>query len=627
MKKPTTILLSAIILGGFCYTTLNSTATDVEATKSSETRDMPVPNGQILNFDEKFDLNELGSEAFIPIEAYAETGKFLEVGYIKLNQRNIWDLQEKKKTTVATPTIETESNAGGYLEYEASNVNLNMVYDEKKQTFTLFDKETPVRKITCELTDGSATIHYLFKDTKKEFFTAQQEDAFAYHERGDKFMVSTLKEIDDSPKLIGYFDAYDLDFEGFTQWDPLNDIDGGAKSDEPIIKKFDRKTIDKESNNEFNVYLEKAMPYTINYKVYLDNKPYFSKKITAELNDQIPLQDEPKMPDSSLATLNKDKTAFSTIYEYLPQLGTTIRTGSVLYRKIFEQNFGKVGSASSIDNQPNFLNTGIYGISGEKLEDNQVLVKLENAGRTSTLELYYESNQSDETDDNEVTADVTISSNLGNQVVPNVTGKIGSDISVTVPVISGHVADKKTVTAHVNQDGTITTKEKITYTIQNTAIDKPNNNNSSTNNDADTSSNLPSKYNGLIATMKKNVNLYDIKDGKMVKNKQRQLAALSDWKVDQIITLNGTKYYRVATNEWVKDHDIYRYINQSGVINTKNVSITNLFSAETQLINNRGLANDTAWKYDRIAYLGDNETKHYRVATNEFVKASDVFTK
>ncbi len=58
---------------------------------------MPTPTGQILNIGEKFELSDLKAEASIPIKAYAETGQFLEIGYIKLNQRDIWDLQQKKK--------------------------------------------------------------------------------------------------------------------------------------------------------------------------------------------------------------------------------------------------------------------------------------------------------------------------------------------------------------------------------------------------------------------------------------------------------------------------------------------------------------------------------------------------
>ncbi|WP_225362448.1 hypothetical protein, partial [Secundilactobacillus silagei] len=66
-------------------------------------------------------------------------------------------------------------------------------------------------------------------------------------------------------------------------------------------------------------------------------------------------------------------------------------------------------------------------------------------------------------------ANVTIPSNQGNQTVPDVTGKTGEHVDVTVPVKPGYTADKPTVPATVNADGTITvdnptTTGKVTYT-------------------------------------------------------------------------------------------------------------------------------------------------------------------
>ncbi|MCH4009220.1 SLAP domain-containing protein [Companilactobacillus sp.] len=62
-----------------------------------------------------------------------------------------------------------------------------------------------------------------------------------------------------------------------------------------------------------------------------------------------------------------------------------------------------------------------------------------------------------------VKRDVTISSNLGDQVVKDVTGKIGNEITVQVPKKEGYILSKQSVKAKVNPDGTITTKESVTY--------------------------------------------------------------------------------------------------------------------------------------------------------------------
>ncbi|WP_225362456.1 hypothetical protein, partial [Secundilactobacillus silagei] len=55
------------------------------------------------------------------------------------------------------------------------------------------------------------------------------------------------------------------------------------------------------------------------------------------------------------------------------------------------------------------------------------------------------------------------------QTVPDVTGKTGEHVDVTVPVKPGYTADKPTVPATVNADGTITvdnptTTGKVNYT-------------------------------------------------------------------------------------------------------------------------------------------------------------------
>jgi LPXTG-motif cell wall-anchored protein len=76
---------------------------------------------------------------------------------------------------------------------------------------------------------------------------------------------------------------------------------------------------------------------------------------------------------------------------------------------------------------------------------------------------------------NEVTADVTIPSNLGPQTVPGVTGKTGETIDVTVPEVTGYTADQTTVPATVNLDGTITTTQQVTYTPNPVAPDQDHN--------------------------------------------------------------------------------------------------------------------------------------------------------
>ncbi|MFC6253584.1 hypothetical protein ACFP1H_03075 [Secundilactobacillus hailunensis] len=71
------------------------------------------------------------------------------------------------------------------------------------------------------------------------------------------------------------------------------------------------------------------------------------------------------------------------------------------------------------------------------------------AGGVNNIELNYAKAQT-------VTATVTIPSNLGNQIVTNVTGVVNTIVNVPVPTISGYTQDKTTVPSTVNDNGTIT---------------------------------------------------------------------------------------------------------------------------------------------------------------------------
>lgn len=87
--------------------------------------------------------------------------------------------------------------------------------------------------------------------------------------------------------------------------------------------------------------------------------------------------------------------------------------------------------------------------------------------------------------------------------------------------------------------------------------------------------------------------------------------------------INGDKYYRVATNEFVSAKDAYIYQPTNMVVKTHTDSSSkNLYTAKGELITNRSLVADSNWLVDSIVYI--EGIKYYRVATNEFIKASDV---
>lgn len=118
------------------------------------------------------------------------------------------------------------------------------------------------------------------------------------------------------------------------------------------------------------------------------------------------------------------------------------------------------------------------------------------------------------------------------------------------------------------------------------------------------------------------VDLFDV-NGKKVTNKQ--LAADSHWYSDKKMTLKDDKYYRVSTDEWIKEEDAYEYKPEKGVVRTyaraTRFDYKDMINAHTEPVN-RGLALGTDWKYDQVTEF--NGKTYYRVATHEFVEDKHV---
>lgn len=119
---------------------------------------------------------------------------------------------------------------------------------------------------------------------------------------------------------------------------------------------------------------------------------------------------------------------------------------------------------------------------------------------------------------------------------------------------------------------------------------------------------------------KSNVKIYDT-DGNELTN--RVISANTDWFSDEIMTLNNQKYYRVATDQWLKADDAYVYVAEPTLVRVYQDGFGDLIKAEGTPVTDRELKSGTDWKSDRYAYI--NGAKYYRVATNEFVSADQVY--
>ncbi|WP_125566922.1 BspA family leucine-rich repeat surface protein [Companilactobacillus insicii] len=147
-----------------------------------------------------------------------------------------------------------------------------------------------------------------------------------------------------------------------------------------------------------------------------------------------------------------------------------------------------------------------------------------------------------------------------------------------------------------------------------------NNNNSSSHSGGTTSNRTVTNINQTIATFsdRPEAQLYDF-DGNTIDGKY--LDVNTDWFNDKQMTLNGQTYYRVATDEWVKADQVYVYVEHISKVRTYKENKVQLINAH--LDNVRSLNPSTDWETDR--YVMFNGEKYYRVATNEFVPADKVY--
>ncbi|WP_125566042.1 BspA family leucine-rich repeat surface protein [Companilactobacillus insicii] len=234
-------------------------------------------------------------------------------------------------------------------------------------------------------------------------------------------------------------------------------------------------------------------------------------------------------------------------------------------------------------------------------------------GGFSATDIFYKK------DNEEVSADVTIKSNLGDQTVKDVPGTPGKPLKVKVPIIAGYTSDKSEVDATVNAGGTITVNDPknagyVTYTKIPTSngggglsTPTPTEEISNVYIDVATFADQPA------------ARLYD-SNGQLITN--RALKPNTGWYADKKLTKNGISYYRVASNEWVKMNYVYVYNSNNKFIETYNDSSKHLLNAHQKQIS-RELRPTSDWVTDISTYM--NGVKYYRVGSNEFVSTNDAF--
>jgi len=103
--------------------------------------------------------------------------------------------------------------------------------------------------------------------------------------------------------------------------------------------------------------------------------------------------------------------------------------------------------------------------------------------------------------------------------------------------------------------------------------------------------------------------------------KDMELTGNTSWTIDKYMTLGNILYGRVATNKWVKLSTGLRITPNKTVVHTQN-KFTGLVDSKGKKITNRALDKNTPWRSDMTATI--NGQKMYRVATNEWISATDL---
>ncbi len=698
------MFMSAIVLGGFVVPSIMPTAVqaqpinkpaDSKIISKNSLKDKSNSNsGTIHKLTEPIDLQSLkvGDQVEMPADAEFfdkdKNAKIIDLGFGKsegLTASQISDLKNGKRIRIDGEKITKTSPSGRDIIFIHDNSDY-LRYNNQTKALELEGDSGILR---YRIDGYTLLVHFVKEDTKEEFAT---EKIFVRPNDADsgEFNIPSVDKTNKYP--IGYFDTEDyliLDPEDSLNGDDLTYFDTKEKTDYFDPSDFSDK------NSERTYYLKKSEKFNGHVNIYLDGKLYDSKNGKYSTFEKYRSNEQNKLPDADLASVDKSKTQLTIDWSYNPE-SRIFAGGELIYNKFqaLIDNNEHVAQNGGIDDSSylNIINTEYGG---------HTYLHPEFAGRKITLDIYYKSknavtgnviiksNLGDQivrdvygkkgdtitidvpqvygyisdkktvkakvTDDGQiitdefvtytkvnedsqkVSADVEIESNLGKVTVKDVEGHVGDTVVVAVPELPGYKANKATVKAKVNKDGSITTDEKVEYTKISTTDPAPSpapNPSPSPNPDPEPNPDpsplpapqfpVPEDFDGFLGTHKKNVPLYSINDG-VAKLGNRSLAAHSDWASDQKINIDGQTYYRVSTNEWCKISDVYRYESTNGVITTQDSGdFTSLVDSNNSAIKHRSLGKSTSWKYDRIAYLGDKEKPHYRVSTNEFILTSHI---
>jgi len=127
--------------------------------------------------------------------------------------------------------------------------------------------------------------------------------------------------------------------------------------------------------------------------------------------------------------------------------------------------------------------------------------------------------------------------------------------------------------------------------------------------------NVASPTSGVVRTFDSSTDLVN-SYGQPVSEK---LMPNTEWKYSKIVTINGAQYYQVATDEFLPVQSGVEFVSTKATVKTQ--TRATLYDSQGKSLG-RGLSSGSSWYTDGYAMI--NGVKMYRVATDEWVPASDV---
>ena len=227
-----------------------------------------------------------------------------------------------------------------------------------------------------------------------------------------------------------------------------------------------------------------------------------------------------------------------------------------------------------------------------------------------------------------VKADTT-TDNQATETVANVNQNQTAVSQATSVADSNNAADQATASQNVTNNAA-TNATQQTVTTDTTQQDVNANANASSQAPASTQANANTnnieQIKGVVVSHNGSMTFLYTQDGKQITN--RGLAPNTPWYTDQKLSLNGSSYYRVATNEFANSSDVTMQYGAaaSGEVRVKQSGAVNYTRTEQGFVRS-GQPNfkaNSVWKFNKTDNL--NGLTYYQIANNVWLNSDDATT-